>query len=80
MASDLAILFDVVGASEVDLVGYSMGGPLAVGAAGPALDSYGPRPVFLTVAAVQTLARVGIAVTGLRSRGRGRPRAATAAP
>ena len=46
----------------------SIGGPLAVGAAGPALDAYGARPVFLAVAAVQTVARVGIAVTGLRFR------------
>ena len=46
----------------------SIGGPLAVGAAGPALDAYGARPVFLAVAAVQTVARFGVAVTGLRFR------------
>jgi MFS family permease len=55
-------------ASTAVLTLSSVGGPLAVGAAGPALDAYGPRPVFLAVAAVQSVARVAVAGVGLRFR------------
>jgi MFS family permease len=55
-------------ASTAVLTMSSIGGPLAVGAAGPALDAYGPRPVFLAVAAVQSVARVAVAGAGLRFR------------
>jgi MFS family permease len=55
-------------ASTAVLTLSAIGGPLAVGAAGPALDTYGARPVFLAVAAVQTVARFGVAFTGLRFR------------
>ena len=40
----------------------------APGPANPDHDAYGARPVFLAVAAVQTVARFGVAVTGLRFR------------
>jgi hypothetical protein len=55
-------------ASTAALTLSAVAGPLAVGGAGPALDAYGPRPVFLAVAAVQTVARVAVAAAGLRFR------------
>jgi len=64
-------------ASTAVLTLSSIGAPVALAGAGPALDSYGPRPVFLAVALVQTVARAAIAVAGFRVRGR--MRAATAA-
>jgi MFS family permease len=57
-------------ASTALLTLSSVGGPLALAGAGPALDAYGPRPVFLLVALVQTVARAAIALAGLRLRGR----------
>lgn len=67
-------------ASTAVLTFSSIGGPLAVAGAGPTLDAWGPRPVFLAVAAVQTAVRLGIGTVGLRQRGRARVRAVTAAP
>jgi len=65
-------------ASTAVLTLSSIGGPLAVAGAGPTLDAWGSRPVFLAVAAVQTVVRVGIGVVGLRQRGaRMRPMTAT---
>jgi MFS family permease len=57
-------------ASTAVLTLSSVGGPLALAGAGPALDAYGPRPVFLVVAVVQTVARAGIGLAGFRLRGR----------
>jgi MFS family permease len=58
----------------------SIGGPLAVLGAGPALDAWGSRPVFLAVAAVQTVARLAVGAVGLRSLRGARARPVTAAP
>jgi MFS family permease len=55
-------------ASTATLTLSAIAGPLAVGGAGPALDAYGARPVFLAVAAVQTVARLTACVAGLRFR------------
>ena len=65
-------------ASTAVLTLSSIGGPRALAGAGPALDRYGPRPVFLVVAAVQTVARAGIGVAGFRLRDRLRAAAARA--
>ncbi|HEX6701190.1 MAG TPA: MFS transporter [Gaiellaceae bacterium] len=65
-------------ASTAVLTVSSIGGPLAVLGAGPALDAWGSAPVFLAVAAVQTIARLGIGLVGLRQRGAARARPLTA--
>lgn len=62
-------------ASTALLTLSSIGGPVALAGAGPALDAYGPRPVFLVVAVVQTVARVAIGLAGFRLRGRLQPAA-----
>ena len=67
-------------ASTAVLTLSSIGGPLAVAGAGPTLDAWGSRPVFLAVAALQTAVRIGIGIVGLRQRGRARMRVVTAAP
>jgi MFS family permease len=43
--------------------------PIALLLTGPALDAFGPRPVFTVAAAVQTLAAAAICVGALRARG-----------
>ena len=53
--------------------------PLALVAAGPALDAAGFRPVLLVVLVVQTVACVAFAAAGLRERARLRVAEATAA-
>ena len=53
-------------ASTAVLTLSAVAGPVAVLAAGPALDAWGPRPVFLAVAAVQTAVRAAVAAVGLR--------------
>ena len=63
-------------ASTAVLTLSSVGGPVALAGAGPALDAWGLRPVFLVVALVQTIVRSAIAVAGLRFRGRLRAAAA----
>jgi MFS family permease len=63
-------------ASTAVLTLSSIGGPVALAGAGPALDAYGPRPVFLLVALVQTITRAAIALAGFRFRGRMREAAA----
>lgn len=45
--------------------------PLALLLTGPALDAFGPRPVFAVAVAVQTLAAAAIALGALRARGVG---------
>jgi MFS family permease len=57
-------------ASTAVLTLSSIGGPLAVCGAGPALDAWGSRPVFLAVASVQTVTRLGVAAAGFRTRAR----------
>ena len=57
-------------ASTAVLTLSSVGGPLAVCGAGPALDAWGSRPVFLAVASVQTVTRLAVAAAGLRTRAR----------
>ena len=52
--------------------------PLGVFGAGPVLDEFGPRPVLLAFAAVQTVAMALVVVVSLRVRGT--PTAATAVP
>ena len=45
-------------------------GPAALGAAGPALESVGVRPVLLVIFATQAVAALAFAAAGLRERGR----------
>lgn len=47
---------------------YGVLNPIGVFAAGPVLDSFGPRPVFVAFAAIQTVCMLGVAVSSLRVR------------
>lgn len=67
-------------ASTALLTMSSIGGPLAVLGAGSALDAWGSRPVFLAVAAVQTVVRFAVGAAGLRQRAGARAGAVTASP
>jgi MFS family permease len=62
---------------SVIIVLTSVLGPVALGAAGPALEWAGFRPVLLVVVVVQTLAALAFAAAGLRERALG---GATATP
>jgi hypothetical protein len=46
-------------------------GPVALGAAGPVLESIGWQPVLFTLLVAQTLAAVAFTTAGLRERARG---------
>jgi MFS family permease len=63
---------------SVVIVLTSVLGPAALGAAGPALEWVGFRPVLLVVVVVQTLAALAFAAAGLRERAHGGPTAAPA--
>jgi MFS family permease len=67
-------------ASTAVLTFSAVAGPVAVLAAGSALDAWGPQPVFLAVAAVQTAVRFAVAAAGFRYRRGIRARAAAATP
>lgn len=53
------------------LTGSMLAAPLALLAAGPALDAFGPRPVLAVAVAVQTLAAVAVALSALQARAAG---------
>ena len=56
---------------SVIIVMTSVLGPAALGAAGPALEWAGFRPVLLVVVVVQTVAALAFAAAGLSERARG---------